>query len=76
MSNFALSAPCGCIIQSYDYGKSTYQNELIPCALHGAAPDLLDACRALCQALAYEPEESLKAPLKSAYDAIRKARKP
>jgi hypothetical protein len=44
MSNFSVVAPCGCEILAWDQGHSTEPNtKLEPCALHGAAEELLAA---------------------------------
>lgn len=44
MSNYDLTAPCGCKIITWDIEGHRYKTELEPCELHGAAEELLEAC--------------------------------
>jgi len=46
MSNYSHAYPCGCVGYAYDNGRiKGYSHELTACALHGAAPELLEACK-------------------------------
>ncbi len=48
MSNFALTARCGCSITHWDKGSFRKEDATLdPCPLHGAAPELLEACKRL-----------------------------
>jgi len=46
MSNYSLTAPCGCQILEWGRRRNGEPvTKLEPCALHGAAPQLLAACK-------------------------------
>jgi len=48
MSNFSLTAPCGCQILAWDEGHSTEPStKLEPCALHKLAEELVYVMKAL-----------------------------
>ncbi len=67
MSNYQHVYPCGCAGNAYDLGpKSDWRYELVPCALHGAALELLAALKAISQFWAYglsQPGEPTAADL-------------
>lgn len=52
MSNYSIPLPCGCSVNAYDGGRKEYTHTLQPCALHGAAPELFQACKEARRVLA------------------------
>lgn len=62
MSNYVLTAICGCSIAPNDEGAGNGY-ELTPCALHGAAPELLVACKAAQEHLRNERQNKVTHPI-------------
>jgi hypothetical protein len=69
MSDYDLTVPCGCRIEAHSTPRSLrqpYRYEVKPCALHGAAQDLLDACRAALNMPRRIVEQRLKSAIAKA----------
>jgi hypothetical protein len=47
VSNYATPFPCGCQVILYDLGHNKWREDLEHCPLHKAAPELLEALKAV-----------------------------